>query len=110
MKKFAFILVALLALSATPAYAVKVADITRLSGQRSNLLTGFGLVFGLNGTGDGGDYLPAIKPLASMLGKFGSRPPSLSGLSLEPATTTRMASTPTAPARHVLSNQRKRPL
>jgi flagellar P-ring protein precursor FlgI len=40
MKKFAFILVALLALSATPAYAVKVADITRLSGQRSNLLTG----------------------------------------------------------------------
>jgi flagellar P-ring protein precursor FlgI len=72
MRKIVVILVALLALSATPAYAVKVADITRLSGQRSNLLTGFGLVFGLNGTGDGGDYLPAIKPLASMLGKFGN--------------------------------------
>ena len=70
MKKFAIILIALLAFTATPAHAVKVADITRLSGQRSNLLTGFGLVFGLNGTGDGGDYLPAIRPLASMLGKF----------------------------------------
>src|SRR4051812_41377101 len=55
---------------ATPAYAVKVADITRIGGQRSNVLTGMGLVFGLHGTGDGGDYLPAIRPLAQMLGKF----------------------------------------
>ena len=70
MRKFVLILLAVLALSARPAYAVKVADITRLSGQRSNLLTGFGLVIGLRGTGDGGDYLPAIKPLASMLAKF----------------------------------------
>ncbi len=69
MRKIVIILVALFAI-ARPAHAVKVADITRLSGQRSNLLTGFGLVIGLNGTGDGGDYLPAIKPLASMLGKF----------------------------------------
>ena len=49
---------------------MKVADITRLSGQRPNVLTGLGLVFGLKGTGDGGDYLPAIKPLAAMLAKF----------------------------------------
>src|SRR5438093_5129328 len=52
------------------ALAVKVADITRLGGQRTNVLTGLGLVYGLKGTGDGGDFLPAIKPLASMLGKF----------------------------------------
>jgi flagellar P-ring protein precursor FlgI len=52
------------------AWAVKVADITRLSGQRPNVLTGLGLVVGLKGTGDGGDYLPAIKPLAGMLSKF----------------------------------------
>ena len=52
------------------AFAVKVADITRLGGQRPNVLTGLGLVVGLKGTGDGGDYLPAIKPLAGMLSKF----------------------------------------
>lgn len=50
--------------------AVKVADITRLSGQRTNTLTGLGLVFGLRGTGDGGDFAAAIKPLATMLAKF----------------------------------------
>src|SRR3954466_12989337 len=55
---------------ARSALAVKVADITRIGGQRTNVLTGLGLVYGLKGTGDGGDFLPAIKPLASMLGKF----------------------------------------
>ena len=58
-----------LLLSST-ARAVKIADITRLGGQRTNVLTGLGLVYGLKGTGDGGDFLPAIKPLATMLGKF----------------------------------------
>lgn len=52
------------------AHAVKVADITRLLGQRTNTLTGLGLVFGLPGTGDGGDFAPAMRPLATMLGKF----------------------------------------
>src|SRR3954464_2030961 len=52
------------------ASGVKVADITRISGQRSNILTGLGLVYGLKGTGDGGDFLPAIRPLSSMLSKF----------------------------------------
>src|SRR5438067_3934521 len=68
MRKTILILVCLL--FARPALAVKIADITRISGQRSNVLTGLGLVYGLKGTGDGGDFLPAIKPLASMLGKF----------------------------------------
>jgi flagellar P-ring protein precursor FlgI len=57
-------------IAAAPAWAVKIADITRIGGQRTNLLTGLGLVYGLAGTGDGGDFLPAIKPLATMLGKF----------------------------------------
>src|SRR3954470_9188909 len=57
-------------LAAESASAVKIADITRISGQRTNVLTGLGLVYGLHGTGDGGDFLPAVKPLASMLGKF----------------------------------------
>ena len=54
----------------TSIHAVKIADITRLGGQRTNVLTGLGLVYGLKGTGDGGDFMPAIKPLASMLSKF----------------------------------------
>jgi flagellar P-ring protein precursor FlgI len=69
MRKLIVILFCLLV--AKPALAVKIADITRLSGQRSNVLTGLGLVYGLKGTGDGGDFLPAIKPLAAMLSKYG---------------------------------------
>ncbi len=53
-------------------YAVKIADITHLQGQRENRLTGLGLVVGLNGTGDGGKFLPAIKPLAAFLSHFGN--------------------------------------
>src|SRR5438477_1027106 len=69
MKSLAIIsLLALL--TSTRVFAVKVADVTRLGGQRTNALTGLVLVYGLKGTGDGGDFLPAIKPLASMLGKF----------------------------------------
>jgi flagellar P-ring protein FlgI len=64
------VVILILLLCARSAWAVKIADITRLSGQRTNILTGLGLVYGLKGTGDGGDFMPAIKPLASMLGKF----------------------------------------
>jgi flagellar P-ring protein precursor FlgI len=71
MRKSAILLTALVALLAPrEALAVKVADITRLSGQRPNVLTGLGLVVGLKGTGDGGDYMPAIKPLAGLLSRF----------------------------------------
>src|SRR5437870_6014173 len=69
MKTLLIILMSMLLITA-PALAAKIADITRISGQRTNVLTGLGLVYGLKGTGDGGDFLPAIKPLASMLGKF----------------------------------------
>src|SRR4051794_29942698 len=69
MRKWLIILTCVAA-TARSASAVKVADITRLSGQRSNVLVGLGLVYGLKGSGDGGDFLPAIKPLAAMLSKF----------------------------------------
>jgi len=69
MRNWLIILACLLL--APSAMAVKIADITRLSGQRSNVLTGLGLVYGLKGTGDGGDFSPAIKPLAAMLSKYG---------------------------------------
>lgn len=64
------LILALLAFIAAPVHAVKVADITRIGGQRSNILTGLGLVYGLKGTGDGGSFLPMIRPLAATLGKL----------------------------------------
>jgi flagellar P-ring protein FlgI len=57
-------------LAAGPAHGVKIADITRLDGQRTNVLMGLGLVVGLKGTGDGGDFAPAINPLRKMLANF----------------------------------------
>ena len=69
--RFTKLIPAVLLLAVTQsALAVKVADITRMNGARTNVLTGLGLVIGLKGTGDGGAYLPAMKPLAQMLGKF----------------------------------------
>jgi flagellar P-ring protein precursor FlgI len=65
-----YLVILILVLTAQPALAVKIADITRLDGQRTNTLTGIGLVFGLKGTGDGGDFSAAIKPLAAMLAKY----------------------------------------
>lgn len=72
MRSIPIIVAILLAVSA-PAFGVKIADITRINGQRTNVLTGLGLVYGLKGTGDGGDFAAAIRPLAGMLGKFSDK-------------------------------------
>ena len=69
MRKSITLLLCVLGL-AQSARAVKIADITRIDGQRSNILTGLGLVYGLKGSGDGGDFMPAVKPLVEMLRKF----------------------------------------
>ena len=63
-----FMLIALML--ATPAMAVQVQDIARLKGSETNKIVGMGLVVGLNGTGDGGKFLPAMRPLAKMVGRF----------------------------------------
>ena len=39
-------------------------NICRVKGQEENSLRGLGLVVGLNGTGDGGEYLPTMRALA----------------------------------------------
>ncbi len=65
-------LAAILLLVAAPVSATRVADISRLDAQREEKLTGIGLVLGLDGTGDGGDFAPAIRSLAQMLGHFGN--------------------------------------
>src|SRR4051812_35986917 len=64
--------IALVGLIAANASATRIADVTRIGGQRTNVLTGMGLVVGLKGTGDGGKYETAIRPLATMLAKMGN--------------------------------------
>ncbi len=49
----------------------RIRDITRLLGERTNMLIGHGLVVGLNGTGDG-DSLVTTRPLAELLNKLGN--------------------------------------
>jgi flagellar P-ring protein FlgI len=71
MRRLAAIIFILIACENT--HAVKIGDITRLGGERTNALTGLGLVVGLKGTGDGGQFSPAIKPLATMLSKFANK-------------------------------------
>ena len=70
MRKFITLAMAILLLPAHSALAVKIADITRIGGQRTNILTGLGLVYGLKGSGDGGGFSAAINPLRNMLAKF----------------------------------------
>jgi flagellar P-ring protein FlgI len=47
-------------------------SICRLKGQESNTLQGLGLVIGLKGSGDGGDYLPTIRSLATAMQLMGN--------------------------------------
>jgi flagellar P-ring protein precursor FlgI len=70
MRLKALIPALLILLLTRSAFAVKIADITRMYGARTNMLIGMGLVTGLKGTGDGGAFLPAMKPLAGMFSKF----------------------------------------
>jgi flagellar P-ring protein precursor FlgI len=51
--------------------AIRLKDIATLEGFRQNQLVGYGLVVGLNGTGDGKKSVFTIQSLASMLEKMG---------------------------------------
>lgn len=64
------VMLATLLVGSTLAHAARIADVTRLGNQRTNVVTGWGLVFGLKGTGDGGSFLPAMRPLAEMLKRY----------------------------------------
>jgi flagellar P-ring protein precursor FlgI len=54
----------------TPAFAVRIRDVARLKNEVPNEIVGMGLVLGLKGTGDGGDYLPAMDMLMAMMKRF----------------------------------------
>jgi flagellar P-ring protein precursor FlgI len=47
-------------------------SICRVKGQEENTLQGLGLVVGLKGTGDGGNFLPTIRSLAAAMQLMGS--------------------------------------
>ena len=64
-------MIAAAAMVSTPALAVRIEDITRLKGDRENKLIGLGLVVGLPGTGDGDDFIPAIRSLQRLLWRLG---------------------------------------
>ena len=59
-KQLARSLLALLGclLFATPSYAIRIKELAEIEGVRSNQLTGFGLVVGLDGTGDQTTQMP----------------------------------------------------
>ena len=48
-------------------HAAQVQDLVRLKGSEGSKLVGMGLVVGLAGTGDGGKFLPAMRPLATVV-------------------------------------------
>jgi flagellar P-ring protein FlgI len=62
----------LMAALAVPATAERVKDIASVSGVRGNQLVGYGLVVGLDGTGDQTSQAPfTIQSIKNMLAKFG---------------------------------------
>ncbi len=72
--RFRAIVLALAALSLAPALAspeVRVKDLVRVEGVRSNPLVGYGLVVGLQGTGDGTQAAFTIQSLANLLRRSG---------------------------------------
>ncbi|MEC8254139.1 MAG: flagellar basal body P-ring protein FlgI [SAR324 cluster bacterium] len=56
---------------ALPAWGVRVKDIANLRGARDNQLIGFGLVVGLDGTGDSPGSLLSRKPIVNALERVG---------------------------------------
>lgn len=65
------LLAALCATSTAEAGTVKVKDIARVAGVRENALTGYGLVFGLSGSGDSQRNRATVQSVANTLRNFG---------------------------------------
>ncbi|MDR0466605.1 MAG: flagellar basal body P-ring protein FlgI [Deltaproteobacteria bacterium] len=68
----ALLLAVLLILAcASPAGAVRIKDIATFSGMRDNQLVGYGLVIGLNGTGDKKDSVFTVSSMVNMMDRLG---------------------------------------
>lgn len=76
MKKLLWILGLLGLISGMPVYAERIKDVASLLGVRSNQLVGYGLVAGLDGTGDQTTQTPfTIQTLNNLLGQLGVNTP-----------------------------------
>ena len=59
-----------------PVRAERIKDIARVGGVRSNQLVGYGLVVGLDGSGDGNGTIFTAQSVANALEKFGVTVPA----------------------------------
>lgn len=82
---FRFVTVALLTVFAVqPAAAERVKDLASVAGVRNNQLVGYGLVVGLNGTGDQTTQTPfTVQSIINMLTQFGVTIPAGTSLQLK---------------------------
>ncbi|MDO3378051.1 flagellar basal body P-ring protein FlgI [Geoalkalibacter halelectricus] len=75
MKRFSYVpcvlLVLFLCLAPSLSQATRIKDIARLEGVRDNQLVGYGLVVGLNGTGDSASTQFTVQSLVSMMERLG---------------------------------------
>ena len=76
MKKWAALFTALLCLAFScvafaEAPVTRIKDIAKVQGVRANQLVGYGLVMGLNGTGDSNKTLEVLQSVANTLRRFG---------------------------------------
>jgi len=70
-QKLILLCVALVIISAAPCQGARLKDIASLKGVRTNQLIGYGLVVGLNGTGDGAGTKFTVQSLANMMERMG---------------------------------------
>jgi flagellar P-ring protein precursor FlgI len=71
MPKILMIFVLLLTAFAADAAQVRIKEIARVAGARDNPLTGYGLVFGLSGSGDSARNRATVQSVANTLRNFG---------------------------------------
>ena len=71
LKKFTTILFILIFFLTSEALAVRIKDMATIQGIRDNMVIGYGLVIGLNGTGDKTGTTFTVQSLTSMLNKMG---------------------------------------
>jgi flagellar P-ring protein precursor FlgI len=70
--RFSFLAAVLALIALAPAHAERVKDLASVAGVRGNQLVGYGLVVGLDGTGDQTSQAPfTIQSIRNMLAKFG---------------------------------------
>ena len=77
LRKWAVTFIALFAIASQPAYCDRIKDLTTVAGQRPNQLVGYGLVMGLDGSGDQTTQTPfTIQSVLQMLSVLGITVPT----------------------------------